>query len=267
MLREFGLYSPASGVPSSPVADEVRVEIVAHTQVHRQVGGDAPVVLRKDAELIHPAGIQAGTESSGHLAGLVGQHGIQAGVEEIGDLRVVARSDGAVIVRAELERVMPDQARVLFSDLPERTAGVVDLAARSAPAEARLEIGKPPAECDGFGRLLGIDQREEAVQPVLQSPVVSEAGFGSPVAAAGQITHGAAVQRVDISARVVDVVARNQAVRLAAVIRDRQTAVRRQDDIALGVEMVVGANLAVGGGVCSHRRAGRGGLIGQRKGL
>ena len=144
---------------------------------------------------------------------------------------------------------------------------MVDLAARSAPAEARLKIGKPAAERDRFGRLLGIDQREEAVQPVLQGSVVSEASFGSPVAAAGQITHGAAVQRVDISPRVVDVVAGNQAVRLAAVIRDRKPAVRRQDDIALGVEVVVGANLPVGGGVSSHRRAGRGGLIGQRKRL
>ena len=162
---------------------------------------------------------------------------------------------------------MSDQAREFFSDLPQRSTGVVDLAARSAPAQARLKIGKTPAESDGFRRLLGIDQREEAVQPVLERAVVSEARFGSPVAAAGQITDGAAVQRVDISPRVIDVVAGNQAVRLAAVIRDRQTAVRRQDDVALGVEVVVGANLTIGGGVSSHRRTGRGGLIGQRERL
>ena len=267
MLREFGLYNPASGVPPSPCSDRIGVEVVAHAEVHRQVGGDPPVVLREDAELIHPAAIEAGAKGGGNRARLVGQHGAEAGVEEIGDLRVVARPYGAVIVRAELERVMSDEAREFFSDLPQRSAGVVDLAARSAPAEARLKIGKAPAESDGFRRLLGIDQREEAVQPVLQRAVVSEAGFGSPFAAAGQITHGAAIQRVDISPRVIDVVAGNQPVRLAAVIRDRQTAVRRQDDVALGVEVVVGANLTVGGGVSSHRRTGCGGLIGQRKRL
>ena len=50
---------------------------------------------------------------------------------------------------------MSDEAREFFSDLPQRPTGVVDLAARSTPAEASLKIRKAPAERDGFRRLLG----------------------------------------------------------------------------------------------------------------
>ena len=118
-IHAEGIRIVQSGVGSAvfPVCREVRVEVVAHPQVHRQVGGDPPVVLRKNAELIHPAAVQSRAERGGHLAGLVRQHGAEAGIEEIGDLRVVARADGAVIVRRRTSESGVPTRRAYFSPI------------------------------------------------------------------------------------------------------------------------------------------------------
>src|SRR5215831_187560 len=111
----------------------------------------------------------------------------------------------------------PHQAREFFADLPQRSAGVINLAARATPSQAGLKIGNTAAERDRFRLLFRIDQREKAVQPVLKRSIVSETSLGCPGSTSAQVTDSAAVQRVHISARVVNIIAGNQPVRLAAV--------------------------------------------------
>src|SRR5262249_10987641 len=176
-------------------------------------------------------------------------------------------SDGAVIIPTELEGVMPDNARVLFSDLPQRPAGVIDLAARPAPSKTCSEIGDTPAESDGFVRLLGIDQGEKSVEPVLYGPVVAETRFGRPSATSGQVTDAAAVKRINIGAWVIDVIAGNHPVWFTAIVGNCDPAVRRQNDISPRIEMIVGADRSLSGGEASNRGVGSGGLIRQRERL
>src|SRR6185295_17527342 len=131
----------------------------------------------KKTKLIHVPAVYSGSQACQYLAGLIRKQVTQTGVGHIRNLRIIAGSDGAMIIASKLQRVPPDIASVLFRNLHKGSAGVIDLAIGSAPSKIGKNIGNSPPVRVAFGCLQRIFQTEELVGAILDGPVVAEARF------------------------------------------------------------------------------------------
>src|SRR5438105_3372805 len=102
---------------------------------------------------------------------------------------------------------------------------MIDLGRRAAPSEVRLEIRQASTVGYCFVRIIRVNQVKELVEPILNGPVVAEAGFRGPLTAASDVANVAAVECVRVDLRIVDVIARSLLIRYPVTIRDAETAV------------------------------------------